>query len=220
MPLLLPLAILAALGDWLAVASRRRRLEGIFKPLTMILLIAWFALRAPPGSHPAAAALLVGLLLSLVGDVALFLRPRAGFMAGLLAFLAAHIAYSLAFALLGMDWGAALAAFLAALAIWSPVLRRILAALRAAGRAKLQAPIVVYTALLAWMLASAVGFAAQAGWRGSAPLAAMGGTAFLLSDSLLAWNRFVGRLPGGRTIEHALYHLAQFALALSVTLAL
>jgi uncharacterized membrane protein YhhN len=213
------LAALAAAIDWVAVASSRRKLEGFFKTLTLILLLIWF-LTLANAFNAAGQFFLGGLLLSLAGDVALFLRPRAGFAAGLIAFLMAHLAYALTFFALGMAWVPAGLAFLALAGLGSPLLRRIMAGLRCTGRDKLKGPILIYSAALAWMVASAVGFAARAGWHGAAPLAVLGGASFLISDSLLAWNRFVGRVPGGRAAEHVTYHLAQFGLVLSVAQAL
>ena len=67
----------------------------VFKPLTTVLIIvlAW-----PRGADKPAArrALRIGLLLSLLGDIAL-LWPQQGFLPGLVAFLLAHIAYIVAF---------------------------------------------------------------------------------------------------------------------------
>ena len=54
-------------------------------------------------------------------------------------------------------------------------------------------------------------------WPGAAPwLAAVGGGLFFLSDSLLAWDRFVAPLPKGRFWTMITYHLAQMGLTLSV----
>ncbi len=54
-------------------------------------------------------------------------------------------------------------------------------------------------------------------WPGSAAaMAAGGGVLFLLSDSLLAWDRFVRPIPRGRFWTMLSYHGAQFLLASSV----
>ena len=84
------LAIAAA--PW---ALNQSALAFVFKPLTTALIIvrAW-----PRGADAPAArgALRLGLLLSLLGDIAL-LWPQQGFLPGLIAFLLAHIAYIVAF---------------------------------------------------------------------------------------------------------------------------
>src|SRR5512134_3750695 len=66
-----------------------------FKPLTTLLIIghAWARARWQP---LAGRWVLSGLVLSLVGDVAL-LWPQQGFLPGLVAFLLAHVAYIVAF---------------------------------------------------------------------------------------------------------------------------
>jgi hypothetical protein len=50
-----------------------------------------------------------------------------------------------------------------------------------------------------------------AGW-----LTTVGGTLFFISDTALAWNRFIGPHVGGRTFEMIAYHLAQFSLSAGV----
>ena len=80
---------LAALACGVAhiVADHRRawRLTYLFKPLTMVAIIAIAAL--PPGNYSALRVWVVaGLGLSLVGDILLMLRP-ARFVAGLVFFL-------------------------------------------------------------------------------------------------------------------------------------
>ena len=67
----------------------------LLKPLTTALVIAFAIGRGQPGDARR-RALLLGLCLSLLGDVAL-LWPQQGFLPGLVAFLLAHLAYLLAF---------------------------------------------------------------------------------------------------------------------------
>ena len=67
----------------------------VFKPLTTLLIIAfaWPRGATVPGQR---RWVRLGLILSLVGDVAL-LWPKEGFLPGLVAFLLAHLAYIAAF---------------------------------------------------------------------------------------------------------------------------
>jgi uncharacterized membrane protein YhhN len=46
--------------------------------------------------------------------------------------------------------------------------------------------------------------------------AAVGAVLFLVSDTLLAWNRFIGPVPRGSLPVHVTYHLAQILLVLSL----
>ena len=86
----------AALADWAAVARRRPDLESVAKPavLVILILLAWL-LRADSVDY--GNQLLLGLVLSLIGDVLLLGRSDRHFLAGLIAFLLAHVAYIAAF---------------------------------------------------------------------------------------------------------------------------
>ena len=46
--------------------------------------------------------------------------------------------------------------------------------------------------------------------------AAAGAVLFLVSDTVLAWNRFVRPFPSGPVAVHVTYHLAQGLLVLSL----
>jgi uncharacterized membrane protein YhhN len=181
----------------------------VAKPLTTILLIvhAW------PRGHDMPAArrfVLIGLVLSLAGDVAL-LWPQQGFLPGLVAFLLAHLAYIGAFCTRSR-----LAARWAPFAAYALVAGAILALLWPGVPAPLRVPVVVYVIALASM-------AAQAGvvWlaaRGTANEAlarsgAIGGALFVLSDALLAANKFAGPLPLAPLLVLSAYWAAQWFIA-------
>src|SRR6185437_6735071 len=95
-----PLAVAAFASASLAIAAAPWALAlpllaFVFKPLTTLLVIAhaWPRGRTTPAVR---RWVLVGLALSLAGDVAL-LWPKQGFLPGLIAFLFAHLAYLAAF---------------------------------------------------------------------------------------------------------------------------
>ena len=86
--------------------------------------------------------------------------------------------------------------------------------------ADLKIPVLAYVAVLATMAALALARAwtpaiAQALPR-SARFAAAGGLAFVLSDSLLAWDKFGGGLPLAQPLILATYWFAQACIARSV----
>jgi len=72
----------------------------------------------------------------------------------------------------------------------------------------LVAPVCVYTAAIATMVVLAVNVGVVA--------AAVGSALFLVSDTLLSWNRFVRPIPSGTLAVHATYHLAQGLLVISL----
>lgn len=184
----------------------------VFKPLTTLLVIAHAALRA--GDVPRRRRwVLAGLLFSLVGDVAL-LWPQAGFVTGLVAFLLAHLCYIVAFTAttrLAAAWGPFAGYALLAVAVLSQLWPDVPAGLRG--------PVLAYVVCLAGM-----GAQAAAWWRRSeagaarreAGLAALGGALFLVSDSLLAVNKFAGPLPGAALWVLSTYWVAQWCIASSL----
>jgi len=64
-----------------------------------------------------------------------------------------------------------------------------------------------------------VGHAVSAEWTSlRRTFVIAGGSLFFVSDSMLAWDKFVRLLPGGHTKVMVTYHLAQSALAASIAL--
>ncbi|MFT3818920.1 MAG: lysoplasmalogenase [Rubrivivax sp.] len=205
-------ALALALSAGLSIASApwalgQPWLNFVFKPLATVLIIA-FAWPRGRGTPTARRWVLAGLVLSLAGDVAL-LWPRQGFVPGLLSFLLAHLAYLVAFTraqpLAARRWPfvayALLAGVVLATSLWSGV------------PAPLRTPVLAYVACL-------VAMAAQAAvvWRArpadpAGRRLALGGALFLLSDALLAANRFALVLPLASLWILAPYWTAQVCIA-------
>ena len=146
---------------------------------------------------------LAGLGLSWVGDVALMKPGDAAFGAGLGSFLAAHFCYLAAFRSRRRDTGSVGGAPLKlAYAIAWIALNALL--LPRAG--KLRVPVFVYGATLAAMAAAA----ADTG----SPGVAAGGAAFLVSDSVLALNKFdAAHIPAAGAVVMLTYTAAQALIA-------
>ncbi|WP_423597283.1 lysoplasmalogenase [Roseateles sp. MS654] len=184
----------------------------LFKPLTTILILlhAW-----PRGADQPRLArwVRVGLLCSLAGDIAL-LWPETGFLPGLVSFLVAHVCYIAGFCS-RLRLGAVRWPFLMFGVIAAAVLGRLWPHIPGA----LQGPVVVYVAALTVMAAQA-----WAWWRGSvsrpdeprARWAAWGGTLFVLSDAMLAINKFAGPLEMASFWVLASYWPAQWCIASSL----
>lgn len=194
-----------AVANWLSRYSGRSLWEEITKPTVTVLVIVLAAT-----GHEAASARLfavVALTLCLVGDVALL--PRFDrFVVGLGAFLLGHLVFIPMFLVLGWENTAmALAALVVVAAVAAFVGRPIV---RAAARsdARLRAPVALYLAVI-----SAMGVVAWGHGRASA---VVGAVAFVLSDALLGWNRFVRPRRWMTTAVMVTYHVAITALALSV----
>lgn len=189
-------------------------LHYLCKPLATVLVLRMAARTAPVHAGRYRTAVVVGLVFSLAGDVFLML-PQDLFVPGLVAFLLAHLCFCAAF-FPGAGWAAravALAAYGAVgVANVVPLLPRI--------PQPLHLPVLAYVCVLVVMAS----LAAARAWTlrhdavraGPVALAALGGGLFVLSDSLLAWNRFGPGLPVAALLVLASYYGALWCIARSV----
>src|SRR5207248_3612768 len=149
---LLAATALVAAADWFAVATSRRRLEYLAKPVVMVGLVA-VAATLEPVSHVERLFFVAALALGLLSDVFLML-PRDMFLAGLVAALVEHVAYIAGFRARDFDFlsftAGALIAVLSVIAFLPPILR----ALRRS-RPALVLPVIAYVAVFIFMVASA-----------------------------------------------------------------
>lgn len=150
--------------------------------------------------------ILLGLVLSLVGDVLLIPkeRPRV-FLAGLVAFLLGHLAYTVAFAVRGLDLPTVAMALVAVLGLGLLALRWLLPHVGASMRR----PVLAYLVVISSMLACAAGTVGHAG----KPAIFAGAFAFYLSDLAVARQRFVARSFWNKAWGLPLYFGAQMVLA-------
>ena len=164
-----------------------------------------------PGGQPYRDLVVLGLALSLAGDILLVL-PSNRFAAGLAAFLLAHVAYIAAFSV-----GDPLAARQLA---WLPPFLALGGALTAfvwRGLGSLRVPVLVYAATISVMTwRAAIRGQVDAVPRGSYVLALCGACLFLASDAVLAVRRFRRPFRGAHALELSAYWLAQLLIALSV----
>ncbi len=158
----------------------------------------------------AARVMLVGLVLSFVGDALLIAKgKRRVFLLGLAAFLLAHVAYAVAFVVHGADARAcAVAAGLAvvagiAIARW--LMPKVTLSMRA--------PVIAYMLTITMMVVLAAGASAQ----GARPTLLAGAVLFFLSDILVARERFVVKDRLNGTLGLPLYFVAQLLLVDGLT---
>jgi uncharacterized membrane protein YhhN len=207
---LLGLALFLAVVDWVAVGQRRKRLEYIAKPGTMLALLAWLTPFTP--ENLSLAWFELGLILSLAGDVLLML-PQQRFIGGLVAFLLAHVAYIVSLNLTSLPPFGGLSFMLALVVIglagW--LYRRLVVHVPR----PLKLPVIAYLLVISGMLLSAGLTLTRPDWAvGPAALVTVGAALFFLSDSVLAWDRFVAPVRYGRVLVMVTYHLGQFGIAL------
>jgi uncharacterized membrane protein YhhN len=203
-------ALLAVLGaPW---ALNLPWLVYVFKPLTTVLVIV-YAWRRGAGESRVRHWFLLGLALSLSGDIAL-LWPTQGFLPGLVAFMLAHLSYIVAFSL-----RVRFASRLLPFAIYALVSLGILSLLWSGVPQPLRIPVTAYVVCLAAMAAQA-----SVVWRATGAtqertrrgIGALGGALFVSSDTLLAIDRFAHPLLGASLWILATYWLAQWCIASSL----
>lgn len=198
----------AMLGDgWLL-------LHQVAKPLTTMLILLAAGQAVPALSPRYRLLVLIGLSLSLVGDV-LLMPPWHLFVPGLIAFLVAHLFFIPAFAP-----GASNRSRIIALLIYSAIAVINLNFLLPKVPDDLKLPVTAYVVVLV-LMASLAGARAwtcrhDVRLRDSARWAGIGGALFVVSDSLLAWNLFGGGLPMSSLLVLSSYFAAVWCIARSV----
>jgi uncharacterized membrane protein YhhN len=210
----IPLFLASALVAVFASETGHRRLFVVAKPLTTVLLL-FIAGRLESNFS---RLIELGIVLSIVGDVALLSAAKKAFLIGLCFFFGAHVSYTVAF------FGAAGAAAgsvrvlvcAGAIGIVSALLLRKLWA----GAEGLRGPLVAYTVAISTMVVSAV---AAAGTATSPPGASspvwafgvVGAVLFYCSDSSLALDRFHHPIKHAPLLTLGIYWLGQLGIALT-----
>ena len=212
------IAAAAAAADWFAMATTDRRLMYAAKPTVLAALTAAAAVLPSDRIDLVDRRwwFVAALACCLLGDVLLML-PRDLFVPGLAAFLVGHVFFIVgllqppspagtppfSFSALGLLVAATVVA-----AVEAAPCTVLIRSLAAHGRHALIAPVCLYVLAIAVMviLATNVGIL----------LAAFGAGLFLLSDTLLALDRFVRPIRRGPLAVHVTYHLAQGLLVLSL----
>ncbi len=173
------------------------------KLLPMGLLIARLAaaIRRDEVEREMGTRILVGFVLSTIGDVVI----AYVFAGGIAAFLLAHVAY---LAAMGKPRGALahVVASIPAVAVGGTMTLLLLVQ----GRAPepLRAPVALYILVISTMLARATGRAIAERTRASWLLCA-GAAIFVTSDALIAVSRWIAQVPYPRILILATYYVAQ-----------
>jgi uncharacterized membrane protein YhhN len=210
--MILTVGVLAAAGlaaaiDWWAVATDRRSVEVVWKPLTMAFLVV---LAGVAGSAPADVRWLVvgAAVCGVLGDAALLGAGTAWFIRGLLAFAVGHALYVAAALVVGVGatawWGAL---FVALLFAWR-FLPKVVPAARASGGLAMMSAVLFYATIIAAMVITATG---TGRW-----LAVVGAGLFAFSDWALGQRQFIGPQTFPRLVVMVPYHVGQTMLILGL----
>ena len=178
----------------------------IFKPLTMILIIS-ILFTGQIELEGFSFFIFWGLIFSLLGDMML-LKPWYKFELGLAAFLIGHIFYIIAFiSYKGMDWDILPLLPLIGFALW--LFRMIKPHL-----GKLLIPVGSYMSVILLMVWQGIGI-----WLSEkyifGLLIGSGAFIFCVSDSILAYQRFMRRFKCGNTLILITYYIAQYLISSS-----
>jgi uncharacterized membrane protein YhhN len=212
---LVPVLVVAAALLIRAELLKIRRQSYIFKPLSTLLVIAALLLAFwEPTQEPIyTIGVLIGLLFSLGGDIALLFQdnPKA-FRLGLVFFLLAHIAYTVVFIILGhfTAWDILSGAVLLA-AAWGfyQLLKPNLGSMKI--------PVIVYIVIISLMVNRAIAIFSSPEFSNSqAWLVAVGAGLFYISDVILAANRFWKPWKYQR-ISLAFYYAGQMLISLAAS---
>lgn len=186
--ILIPIIVVTVTLLILAALRGNDKQVYLWKPLSTLLVILVALLSfTTSGVKPAYTwGIVLGLVLSLGGDVALMFKANRWFLIGLVLFLFAHVVYSIAFTVPNSFRAQDLITAVALL---------ILAALTYVylkpGLGKMRGPVLFYILVICFMVNRAVStffgsfFTTTQAW-----LIALGAILFWLSDLLLAVNRF------------------------------
>jgi uncharacterized membrane protein YhhN len=201
-------AILISATLYLVFDHKESKLIFVFKPLTTILVIILAFLQPSGISETYKYLILTGLGFSLIGDVFLML-PSDKFVHGLASFLIAHIFFIAAFTLdFGpyFDWMLLIPGL-----IYSIIFLKVL--LPKTG--KLKIPVFFYALVLFVFLWQATGrfyYLAET----TAFYSLLGAILFIISDSFLAYSRFVKKSEFSSSLIHFSYWGALAFLAFSI----
>lgn len=182
------------------------------KPLIVVSLLIFFFTRSPFLNKTIRTFMILALICSLIGDVALLfddINPNY-FIIGLASFLVAHVMYVLVF-LKQKDSKKSPIGFMIAMLLYAAFLFYMLKD----GLGDLLIPVIVYmivilsmstTAYLRYKLDNIVSY----NWVFS------GALLFMLSDSILALDKFYQPLPLSSVLIMLTYALAQYCIVIGI----
>lgn len=207
------LTLLVLLSAIFCIRAKYKKIKNqllIFKPLTLILILL-IATVFPAVESNYKIFIVSGLLFSLIGDIFL-IYPEQHFKKGLIAFLIGHICYIIAFTV-STDSPFTSWIFLPIVAVGAIYLRIILPY---SGRMKI--PIIIYVLIIMIMSWVAIErFHNDPTLRTILP--AIGAVLFMISDAVLALNKFRKPFFSAELIILSTYFTAQWFLAVSVIVA-
>lgn len=181
--------------------------RSVFKLGTMVFIIM-LAFQANNLTKKYKSLIIVGLFFSIFGDAFLLLKGDKWFLFGLFSFLTAHIIYIFAF-MSRWRFSPIQLLPLIAVAVYSfSISRGLHNGMVANESTHLFIPVIIYIVVIAFMGGSAVITRNM--------YAISGSIFFIISDSILAWGKFVNPFFLSSYLVMFTYYIAQFLLTLSI----
>jgi len=197
-------AVLCILGKY----KERPNLIYVFKPLTTALIIVVAVLSGTNNVSVYLYVIIGALFFSLLGDIFLMLDDSK-FLYGLISFLTAHILFLVAFLFKGVffTWWIVLIAVLIGGTLYMILYPSL---------GKMKIPVLIYVTIIFAMTWAAWENQIQINNQGTL-LAALGTLFFVVSDSNLAFNKFVKKYKPAEFIVLSTYFLSIWLIALSTS---
>lgn len=174
------------------------------KPLLMVVL-ALYLYKASNLQEKTDKILIISLFFSWVGDCVLMFKGEMHFLSGLLSFLIAHILYIYVFTR-QFRWQkftylTAFVILLYGIGLFSLILPQT--------PAEMRIPIIIYASVLLFMVITASGRKGKVSAQ-SFTFTFIGAILFMLSDSLIALNKFAFPFEGASLVIMITYLLGQY----------
>ncbi|WP_335872607.1 lysoplasmalogenase [Bacillus sp. 2205SS5-2] len=177
-----------------------------FKPGTILLMILMVSFGTEELTHES-TWIIIGLIFSLSGDIFLMI-PKNKFLEGLVSFLIAHLCYIIAFTQgltnLSFEWNVGIPFFAVGILYYAYLLK----SLKQEKNIVLQVGVFVYIVVICFMGVYSFSTGSQ--------LAIIGSIIFLLSDAILALNKFAKPFQTAQYYVMITYYAAQYLISLSV----
>lgn len=193
-------------------AASLQTVHYIAKPAIVISLIFLFVKASVSIHKPLKKLGLMALILSLLGDILLMFVDKSEhfFTLGLIAFLMAHVMYVLLF-LKHRNNGKSPFAFIALLLIYAASLFYLLKG----GLGDMLIPVIVYMLVILAMATTAYLRKNKVNLL-SYRLVLLGAISFMVSDSILALNKFYQTIPWSNISIMITYALAQYLIVIGI----
>jgi uncharacterized membrane protein YhhN len=212
----LSIFVFLVLLDMIAGSFELSLLRHFTKPSILLALFIYFAVNGKSLERPTYILMLAALFFSWLGDVFLMYDTVAPnyFILGLIAFLTAHLLYCAIFAkrfskqVILSFW-----VVLVVLIVYGGILFLQLQD----GLGKLQVPVIVYITAILLMALTAFGRKGMVNVQ-SFKLVFLGALFFIVSDSILAVNKFLFGVPYSHILVMGTYATAQFLITKGVLL--